>query len=114
MPVRRKTKHLRAFSRLSLSSRPAPCIPVETMTAPIFGSFPPLVPHPTPFSSALPNYLSPLGSVLDHIHATRERLDLPDPGKPEELGREAKSAFSLLPISLRIPASCDSPSPDDF
>lgn len=72
------------------------------MSAPAFSApFPAVVPPPTPYSSALPPFLSPLGKVLDRIDATRERLNLPDPGKAEELGREAKSTSMARPERVR-------------
>ena len=62
------------------------------MSAPVFSApFPAFAPLATPYSSALPAYLSPLGKALDSLDAIREQLNLPDPGKSEELGRETKS-----------------------
>ncbi|KAK4705165.1 hypothetical protein P7C70_g1039, partial [Phenoliferia sp. Uapishka_3] len=71
------------------------------MSAPVFSApFPPVVPLATPYSSALPSFLSPLGKVLDRIDATRQSLNLPEPGKAEELGREAKSTDDFLRFPL--------------
>lgn len=55
-------------------------------------------PFPTEstYTSALPPFLAPLGSVLDRLQGARESLKLGDPGKAEELGREVKSAFPSL------------------
>ncbi|KAI5476938.1 mitochondrial import receptor subunit TOM40 [Pseudohyphozyma bogoriensis] len=50
----------------------------------------PVVPAPASYSASLPSFLSPLGSALDTLHAARERLNLPDPGKSEDFGREVK------------------------
>ncbi|KAM0751695.1 hypothetical protein T439DRAFT_324895 [Meredithblackwellia eburnea MCA 4105] len=62
-------------------------------SAPTFSPFPPppaakAAPY---FASTLPTFLSPLANVLDRIDAARDRLNLPDPGKSEDLGREAKN-----------------------
>ncbi|BGP32475.1 translocase of outer mitochondrial membrane [Rhodotorula toruloides] len=54
--------------------------------------FPPTVPvavDPT-YSSSLPGFLAPVGNLLDRLDAARDRLNLPDPGKHEDLGREVK------------------------
>ncbi|KPV74985.1 uncharacterized protein RHOBADRAFT_53899 [Rhodotorula graminis WP1] len=59
---------------------------VPQFTAPFPGS---VVPEPT-YAGALPSWLAPVGSILDRFEAARERLNLPEPGKHEDLGREVK------------------------
>lgn len=55
---------------------------------------------PASYSNALPSYLRPLGSVLDRFQSWRVDLNLPHPGKTEDLGAEVRSEFDvpLLPI----------------
>lgn len=63
--------------------------------------FPPTVPvavDPT-YSSSLPGFLAPVGNLLDRLDAARDRLNLPDPGKHEDLGREVKRASTHLSSS---------------
>ena len=57
-------------------------------------------PAESSYTSALPPFLSPLGSVLDRLQGAREALQLGDPGKAEELGREVKSAFHFSHLSV--------------
>ncbi|BGP25022.1 mitochondrial import receptor subunit TOM40 [Rhodotorula toruloides] len=54
--------------------------------------FPPTVPVAvdSTYSSLLPGFLAPVGNLLDRLDAARDRLNLPDPGKHEDLGREVK------------------------
>ena len=52
----------------------------------------------------MPSYLSPIASVLDRFHGWREQLNLPDPGKGEDLGREVKSQ-STFPVILPLDSS---------
>lgn len=61
--------------------------------------FPPavVVPVEPTYASSLPSFLSPLGSLIDTIDHARDRLALPEPGKHEDLGREVKREFLLLP-----------------
>lgn len=54
-------------------------------------SVPPFASASTPYTSSLPTFLAPLGSVLDRLQLAKDDLNLPDPGKTEELGREVKS-----------------------
>lgn len=71
------------------------------MSDPKFSApFPSAVPAPNTFSSSFPSWLAPVGSALDSLHAVRERLNLPDPGRSEEFGREFKRACNnhLCPL----------------
>lgn len=56
----------------------------------------------TPYATAMPSYLSPLAVVLDRFASWRTELNLPEPGKTEDLGREVKSQspLPLPPLSL--------------
>ncbi|GAA5999996.1 hypothetical protein JCM10207_006006 [Rhodosporidiobolus poonsookiae] len=56
-----------------------------TFTAP----FPPVSAEPT-YTSRLPGFMAPVGRLLDSLDAARDRLNLPEPGKFEDLGREVK------------------------
>lgn len=58
------------------------------MAAPVFTT--PVLVDPS-YEAALPKALSPIARVLDRITAARDALNLPDPGKAEDLGREVKS-----------------------
>ncbi|ORY89337.1 mitochondrial import receptor subunit TOM40 [Leucosporidium creatinivorum] len=58
------------------------------MAAPQFSVVPPVA-EPS-YKNSLPSFLSPLGSALDRLQHAREALNLPDPGKAEDLGREVK------------------------
>lgn len=53
-------------------------------------SVPPFASASAAYTDSLPSFLAPLGNALDRLQAVRERLNLPDPGKAEELGREVK------------------------
>lgn len=68
---------------------------VPQFTAPFPSS---AVAEPT-YASALPSWLAPVGSLLDRFEAARERLNLPEPGKHEDLGREVKRACTPLSLS---------------
>jgi hypothetical protein len=74
------------------------------MAAPSFSTVP--VALEPSYKSSLPSFLSPLGSALDRLQHAREALNLPDPGKAEDLGREVKSE-SYIPTAHLVP----SPSP---
>jgi len=76
---------------------------VPQFTAPFPGS---VVAEPT-YAGALPSWLAPVGSLLDRFEAARERLNLPEPGKHEDLGREVKraSTFPWHPQPRSRPAS---------
>lgn len=65
------------------------------MQAPTF-SVPPVVNLDPSYKDSLPSWLSPVGSVLDNLAARRDALNLPDPGKAEDLGREVKSEYGGL------------------
>jgi hypothetical protein len=45
------------------------------------------------YADMLPKALSPLGAAMDRLSVWRAELNLPDPGKAEEMGREVKSSF---------------------
>jgi mitochondrial import receptor subunit TOM40 len=62
------------------------------MSAPVFTAPLPgtALSEPT-YTSYLPSFLSPVGNLLDRLDQTRDRLNLPEPGKHEDLGREVKS-----------------------
>ena len=64
------------------------------MAAPTF-STPVLVAEPT-YRSSAPGFLGPIAGVLERISAARDALNLPDPGKAEDLGREVKSESIFL------------------
>lgn len=77
---------------LPLSSPPS-----NPMAAPQF-TVPPVLAEPT-YQDAMPfGFLRPLGSLVDRLGAARDALNLPDPGKAEDLGREVKSEYSLCAI----------------
>ncbi|GAA5967926.1 hypothetical protein JCM11641_005811 [Rhodosporidiobolus odoratus] len=62
------------------------------MAAPQFSApFPTAVSTEPTYTSYLPSFLSPLGNALDSLAAARDRLNLPEPGKFEDLGREVKA-----------------------
>ncbi|GAA5893976.1 hypothetical protein JCM5296_004123 [Sporobolomyces johnsonii] len=64
------------------------------MAEPQFAApFPPVtaLPLEPTYASYLPGFLSPLGTLLDRLDAARDRLNLPEPGKHEDLGREVKT-----------------------
>lgn len=42
------------------------------------------------YTAYLPSFLRPVGTLLDSLDAARDRLNLPEPGKYEDLGREVK------------------------
>jgi hypothetical protein len=54
------------------------------------------------YADMLPKALSPLGAAMDRLSVWRAELNLPDPGKAEEMGREVKSSFFVL-LSLSLP-----------
>lgn len=60
------------------------------MSAPVFEApFP--VATPAPRTSRLPAFLT---NAIDRLGAARDALNLPEPGKAEDLGREVKSEYS--------------------
>lgn len=73
------------------------------MAAPVFSApFPPVVAEPS-YTSYLPGFLSPLGKALDSLEAARDRLNLPEPGKHEDLGREVKRESFSTPCTAYQP-----------
>lgn len=68
------------------------------MAAPSFSTVP--VAFEPSYKSSLPSFLSPIGSALDRLQHAREALNLPDPGKAEDLGREVKSEYHFLTAHL--------------
>lgn len=75
------------------------------MQAPTF-SVPPVVNLDPSYKDSLPSWLSPIGSALDSLAARRDALNLPDPGKAEDLGREVKSEFTRTMIRLTLGVLC--------
>lgn len=71
---------------------------------PVIADFPLKVEVESTYATSMPSYLSPIASVLDRFHGWREQLNLPDPGKGEDLGREVKSQ-SPSPAPLPSPLS---------
>lgn len=53
------------------------------------------------YTAYLPSFLRPVGTLLDSLDAARDRLNLPEPGKYEDLGREVKREY--LRVFYRAP-----------
>lgn len=53
------------------------------------------------YTAYLPSFLRPVGTLLDSLDAARDRLNLPEPGKYEDLGREVKREYCVTSIVHR-------------
>ncbi|SCV72128.1 BQ2448_4822 [Microbotryum intermedium] len=65
---------------------------MATTSAPSFSAPFHLEPEsPTSYASSLSSFFAPVGGLLDRFNRARDALNLPDPGKAEDLAREVKN-----------------------